>query len=247
MDRASADDGGSHVGSTDTAQIYSNYSRNYRAVGVMWGIFTICFAIINIIVFLLPQWVGDTPDSPGRGWVGLYQHCEIRSGGGVTRLCKGSIGSFDGFLSDAFVAATFFVGFSALLELIVVCCTLLFPFIKTPSVLFMVCGWIQVVSGLCMFLGCLVFPLGWDNPQLERVCGKDVGQFSLGACGVRWAYILAIIGIFDAFILAILAFVLATKYIPRPMSAGVLTKSDLNGYLAAEPEPRAVQQKEFSL
>ena len=46
---------------------YTSYVRNYRAVGVMWGIFTICFAIINIIAFIQPQWIGDTEESLGIG------------------------------------------------------------------------------------------------------------------------------------------------------------------------------------
>ena len=75
-----------------------------------------------------------------------------------------------------------------------------------------------------MFLGCIVYPLGWENDKIKRVCGSDAAQFNLGTCGIRWAYILAIIGIFDAFILAILAFVLATKYIPKPMQGAMLTK-----------------------
>ena len=75
-----------------------------------------------------------------------------------------------------------------------------------------------------MFLGCIIYPLGWDNDKIARVCGSEADQFNLGTCGIRWAYILAIIGIFDAFILAILAFVLATKYIPKPIQGTLLTK-----------------------
>lgn len=41
----------------------TNYMRNSKAIGVLWGVFTICFAIINIVVFVQPQWIGDTQDS----------------------------------------------------------------------------------------------------------------------------------------------------------------------------------------
>jgi len=216
---------------SDTAHIYSNYNRNYRAVGVMWGVFTICFAIINIVVFFQPQWIGDTENSVGTGYFGLYEYCELFSSGGVSMNCQGAIADFDSILSDAFIASTFFVGFSALLILICIVCTILFPCVKSPSVVFMVCGWMQVFSGVSMFLGCIIYPLGWNNEKMARVCGSDADQFNLGTCGIRWAYILAIIGIFDAFILAILAFVLATKYIPKPIQGTLLTKSDLNGYI----------------
>ena len=132
---------------SETAHIYSNYNRNYRAVGVMWGVFTICFAIINIVVFLQPQWIGDTEHSVGTGYFGLYEYCELFASGGVTLNCQGVIGDFKSILSDAFIASTFFIGFSALLILITICCTILFPFVKSPSIVFMICGWIQVIAG----------------------------------------------------------------------------------------------------
>ena len=53
--------------------------------------------------------------------------------------------------------------------------------------------------------------------------------FSVGECGIRWAFILAIIGIFDAFILAILAFVLCTrqaKLLPEYAGNGAVTKCE---------------------
>ena len=71
---------------TETSRVYyTNYVRNSRAVGVMWGIFTICFAIFNIVVFLQPQWIGDTDDSPGAGYFGLYEYCELLQSGQVLR------------------------------------------------------------------------------------------------------------------------------------------------------------------
>ena len=66
-----------------------------------------------------------------------------------------------------------------------------------------------------MFLGCLIFPAGWDNEHVGRICGGDTDSYSIGRCGVRWAFILAIIGIFDVFVLAILAFVMASRYARR--------------------------------
>ena len=62
-----------------------------------------------------------------------------------------------------------------------------------------------------MFLGCVIYPNGWDSAAVRRVCGLGAGSYDIGVCGLRWAYILAIVLIFDAAILAILAFVLAAK------------------------------------
>lgn len=47
--------------------------------------------------------------------------------------------------------------------------------------------------------------------QNVSVFGIQVSSFSSGTCSVHWAYILAILGVLDAGILATLAFVLANR------------------------------------
>lgn len=59
--------------------------------------------------------------------------------------------------------------------------------------------------------GCIIFPAGWDAEVIQDLCGEEAGKYTLGNCSVRWAYILAIIGILDALILSFLAFVLGNR------------------------------------
>lgn len=66
-------------------------------------------------------------------------------------------------------------------------------------------------SGVCLVLGCMIFPDGWDAEVIRDMCGEQAGKYSLGDCSVRWAYMLAIIGILDALILSFLAFVLGNR------------------------------------
>lgn len=66
-------------------------------------------------------------------------------------------------------------------------------------------------SALCLVLGCMIFPDGWDAETIRDMCGAKTGKYSLGDCSVRWAYILAIIGILNALILSFLAFVLGNR------------------------------------
>ena len=79
-----------------------------------------------------------------------------------------------------------------------------------------------------MFLGCVIFPVGWDNEKVKNICGQDTDRFVIGSCNVRWAYILAIIGIFDVLILAILAFVMAGRVAQKPWHhyGGTVTKCE---------------------
>ena len=54
-------------------------SRNSRAVAILWGVFTVCSAILNVVVFISPQWVGDTELSKGPGHFGLWRFCTVLS------------------------------------------------------------------------------------------------------------------------------------------------------------------------
>ncbi|XP_010020075.1 PREDICTED: tetraspan membrane protein of hair cell stereocilia homolog [Nestor notabilis] len=62
-----------------------------------------------------------------------------------------------------------------------------------------------------LMIGCLIYPDGWDSAEVKRMCGGKTDKYTLGACTVRWAYILCIIGILDALILSFLGFVLGNR------------------------------------
>lgn len=57
----------------------------------------------------------------------------------------------------------------------------------------------------------MIYPDGWDSPEVKRMCGERTDKYSLGNCTVRWAYILAIISILDALLLAFLSFTLGNR------------------------------------
>ncbi|ELU17108.1 hypothetical protein CAPTEDRAFT_20715 [Capitella teleta] len=227
---------------------YQKYEKSSFAIGVMWGIFTLCFAIINIVVVIQPQWVGDTENSPGTGYFGLYEFCELFNSGQVLQ-CEGKINNFSTILTDAFKVATFFVGFSAIIIFVCIVCMILFLFVKTSRV-YLICGWLQLFAGICMFLGCVIFPAGWGHKNVQRLCGSDTDGYNIGHCNIRWAYILAIIGIFDALILSLLAFILANRQAKEVFRGHpeYLTKSDLNGYaLETESKPSMIIQPVVTL
>jgi len=223
---------------------YTDYIKHSRAVGVMWGIFTICYAIINIVVFLQPQWIGDRRNVAGAYYVGLYDWCEVTTTSVGSQLCTSKVDRFDTIIDPAFKAAAFFIGFSAIMILLTIVMFVLFIFIR-PGPVFVACGVVQSVATMCMFLGCVIFPAGWDNSTIKGICGAESGQYHLGDCEMRWAYILAIIGIFDCLFLAILAFVLACtqpKSLKKYIGANGIVRSD-NGYMVeTESKPSMIIQ-----
>lgn len=224
---------------TDYLHFYHmRFIREYRAICVLWGILSILWCILNVVCFVQPQWIGDTI-SPlsGYGHQGLYAQCSPGTIAGVYTyqgyVCEGTFGDFNSIGHSALKAATFFVGVSALLMLICIAGLLLF-FCFNRRLVFYICGVLQLASAIFMFLGCIIFPAGWDTVFTQNLCSAESGPYKLGECGIRWAYILAIIGILDAAILAILAFVLAAKRAKLEMHAitttGTVSKSELNGY-----------------
>lgn len=60
-------------------------------------------------------------------------------------------------------------------------------------------------------MGCMIYPDGWDSPEVKKMCGQRTDKYSLGNCTVRWAYILAIISILDSLLLAFLSFTLGNR------------------------------------
>ena len=51
------------------------YMRQSKSVAVLWGVFTFCAAILNIVVFISEEWVGATEVSKSPGHFGLWKYC----------------------------------------------------------------------------------------------------------------------------------------------------------------------------
>lgn len=146
----------------------TRYLKHSRSVGILWGVFTVCSAILNIVVFLQDQWVGDTNTSKSPGHFGLWRFCTVLQAnaaggdqlllllqqgagglvdqGGGTLMCLGSLDNFASILSPAFRAATVFVGISVVTSLMCVVGLLLFCVAKSSTV-FEICGTLQILSG----------------------------------------------------------------------------------------------------
>ena len=130
----------------DTVRIYHfRYIREYRAVCVLWAILTIIWAVFNVVVFIQPQWIGDTPESPGYGHHGVYKWC-YPNNLAMRYDCSGSFTDFNSLLNDSYKATSFFVGVAALLMLISVAALLLFFCFKKKAV-FILVGIFELVTG----------------------------------------------------------------------------------------------------
>lgn len=216
---------------------YLNLQTNYiksRSIGVLWAVFSMSFAIINVIVFVQPQWLGDTELSRGTGYFGLWKSCRLLQDG-QDLLCQGRLNDLSSIQTTAFKISTIFVALSSLLILLCILSMLMF-FFAHPCTVFQICAWLQFTCALCLLSGVLIFPAGWDSASVKEVCGPEAGSYNVGQCSIRWAYILAIIGVVDCFVLSILAFVLGTRHtklLPDQYMHHTMAQNTLNSNHAA--------------
>ncbi|XP_009956069.1 PREDICTED: tetraspan membrane protein of hair cell stereocilia homolog, partial [Leptosomus discolor] len=80
-----------------------------------------------------------------------------------------------------------------------------------PSSAFKTAMFFIGISTFLIIGSILCFSLFFFSSEVKRLCGDKTDKYTLGACTVRWAYILCIIGILDALILSFLAFVLGNR------------------------------------
>ncbi|UJR36088.1 hypothetical protein I4U23_028823 [Adineta vaga] len=194
---------------TIATQKNSSFKWTSRIIGFVWIFLTGCFAILNIFIFVQPQWIGDTIASPRAGHFGLYSYC-ISTINDYEFDCQGTWMNFNTILSAPFAVATFFVGFSALLILICLALFTLFLFVRARLVYF-ICSLIQIICSICLLIALIVYPSGFDHDTIRTVCGSNVNDFNLDTCQIRWAYILAIVACGNVSFLASLGFFLGMK------------------------------------
>ncbi|XP_025416991.1 LHFPL tetraspan subfamily member 3 protein [Sipha flava] len=241
---------GSKVEYVDSSQLYAtNYVRNAKAVGVLWGIFTVCYAIIVAVAFITPEWIGDTTTSENPARFGLWNSCYFGNGvSSAVEDCQGKL-ELSSIPSMALRVAAIFGGVSVCIAIVIVVMLLLFFFFQTTTV-YLLCGWLHILSAGCLITSIVVFPFGWDSPNIQKTCGPNAKSYNLGDCSFRWAYLLAVIAGVDALILSALAFILATRHIklqPEPLYASTLRKGEMNGYLGDSSVSMAGSRKSLNL
>uniref|UniRef100_H3ACV0 LHFPL tetraspan subfamily member 4b n=1 Tax=Latimeria chalumnae TaxID=7897 RepID=H3ACV0_LATCH len=195
------------LASQEVAKLYqTEFIRNARAVGVLWAVCTLCFAIIEVVVLIQPAWQQRPPANVrDSGYFGLFEVCVETD---WAPECQGSPAKL--IPIPAFKTAAVFVCMSLALVLTTIGCFVLFRFCNAATV-YKICAWKWLIAASCLALGCLTFPGGWHTWEVRVLCGLQAGSYRLGDCSLHWAYILAILGVLDSLILATLAFVLGNR------------------------------------
>uniref|UniRef100_A0A672KDC1 LHFPL tetraspan subfamily member 4b n=1 Tax=Sinocyclocheilus grahami TaxID=75366 RepID=A0A672KDC1_SINGR len=186
--------------SSEVARLYqTEFIRSTRAVGMLWAVSTLYFAVIQL------HYRGGGP-APPTGTLGLFEVC-METDWPVPE-CRGSLHTLTPL--PAFQSPAVRVCMSLTMVWASVGCLCLFRFCNTATV-YKICAQLQLTAGFCLALACVLFPDSWVCAEMRALCGERVSSFSPGNCSVHWAYILAMLGVLDAGILATLAFVLGNR------------------------------------
>uniref|UniRef100_A0A673GXW3 Lipoma HMGIC fusion partner-like 3 protein n=1 Tax=Sinocyclocheilus rhinocerous TaxID=307959 RepID=A0A673GXW3_9TELE len=200
--------------SSEVARLYqTEFIRSTRAVGMLWAVSTLCFAVIEVVILIQPSWVGTRElhyrgggPAPPTGTLGLFEVC-METDWPVPE-CRGSLHTLTPL--PAFQSPAVLVCMSLTMVWASVGCMCLLRFCSAATV-YKICAWLQLTAGFCLALACVLFPDSWACAEMRALCGERVSSFSPGNCSVHWAYILAMLGVLDAGILATLAFVLGNR------------------------------------
>ena len=137
-----------HISSYD---YYVFYLRQSRIAGLVWLVLSLTLTIGLLLVFIAPNWIGDSLDSPDRGYFGLYTFCR-RTRLGNNYQCLGTWTDLDTLPnSTAAKLALVLVGIALLISILCLLVAFLAIFVKIERV-FHICAWIQLVCSNCLLI-----------------------------------------------------------------------------------------------
>jgi hypothetical protein len=135
-----------NINNISSFDFYKFYLQISRYFSIIWIFFTLSFTFIITIVFLSPNWIGDTTESSNRGHFGLFSIC-IRNRLASYYNCSGSWLDYSTFSNDTFYlrSTTILIGFTCLISFSSVFLIFLCLIMKCERV-FHICSWIQSLS-----------------------------------------------------------------------------------------------------
>uniref|UniRef100_A0A914XKY0 Lipoma HMGIC fusion partner-like protein n=1 Tax=Plectus sambesii TaxID=2011161 RepID=A0A914XKY0_9BILA len=173
-------------------------------VGYGWTLLSITAAACVSAGFYIPIWlVGTISHEKNRliAYFGSFRRCNYPTLDAATHKVVlieqcARYSTFADIPSLFWQIATAAVATGACLAILIAfvaipaCC--LKDIVSRTSALVMGIG--QVLAAVCVGIGCILYPLGWDNKEVRDACGPHSGQYLLGTCTVGWSFYLMVGG-----------------------------------------------------
>uniref|UniRef100_A0A8C2BPC4 LHFPL tetraspan subfamily member 4b n=1 Tax=Cyprinus carpio TaxID=7962 RepID=A0A8C2BPC4_CYPCA len=163
--------------SSEVARLYqTEFIRSARAVGMLWAICTLCFAIIEVVILIQPSWVGTRElhyrgggPAPPTGTLGLFEVCMEMDW--PVPECRGSLRTLTPL--SAFQSPAVLVCMSLTMVWASVGCLCLFRFCNAATV-YKICAWLQLTAGETLQLTPQV-----SSAHHERLCKEEWSKIPL--------------------------------------------------------------------
>ncbi|ELU10062.1 hypothetical protein CAPTEDRAFT_221429 [Capitella teleta] len=180
-------------------------------VGFVWAMLSFFAMGLSCVGFYMPLWLEGSMHNSTPSSLNTFRRCNYLRMGKEGRIevvmeC-GRYTAFSDIPSQWWQIATVTVGVGCCL-LIPVAFGALFSCCVQTVVSKLSCrlgGGFQCFAALCIAAGCLLFPFGWDNPEILQICGNKADTFKLGRCEISWAYYCTMAGGATAFVCFLLS------------------------------------------
>lgn len=181
-------------------------ATSLSVVGVMWTVLSLCATLLACVGYIMPHWLQSSSASDGDVFLrqlssfGTFRRCGHRYVA-VTAAPRGAVQghfvvecgrykSFSDIPSVWWQAATVLVGSGCCLSVVVVsagllCCCLNDAMSRRLGITACL---LQLIAGGLMAVGCLLYPLGWNNAHVIQACTVLARRYSGGSCTIGWAY-----------------------------------------------------------
>uniref|UniRef100_A0AC35UB47 Lipoma HMGIC fusion partner-like protein n=1 Tax=Rhabditophanes sp. KR3021 TaxID=114890 RepID=A0AC35UB47_9BILA len=165
---------------------------NISKIGLIWFGCSILSTLIAMIGFYSTYWIVGNLELSEQISFGCWRVCNYREFDEITNnyIIRKQCGRYI-FLSMPSVywqITTVLIGVGILVNV----CILIFliPFTFVDNILSknsaLLCGLGQVLTGVIIFIGCSIYPLGFDNSEIFDACGQSE-PYITGRCFIGWA------------------------------------------------------------
>lgn len=190
----------------DDEEAYKQYAKENNSFcgslscpGILWAFLSVISMISSCIGYYLPYWIQGLLHNHISS-IGIFRRCNYMNTKDVNHIeivyeC-GHYSTFSDIPSEYWKVTTVLAGIGCALSLAVAFVALLSCCMKDILYRNMakILGLIQLMAGIFIGTGCLIYPFGWENDDVRELCGPLAGIYYLGECRISWAYIATITG-----------------------------------------------------
>ncbi|CAB3382499.1 LHFPL tetraspan subfamily member 1 protein-like [Cloeon dipterum] len=163
-------------------------ATSLTALGILWAFLSLVSALACSTGFYLPYWIKGELTKGFATYFGSFRRCNypVLNDKGQIELLEacGRYSTFADIPSPWWQATTVLVGVGSGLSLLLAvtacaaCCISYLIHGRMAKIV----GFFQFLSAVLIAVGVALYPLGWDNIEVQQACGGQSKPYQLGPC-----------------------------------------------------------------